>query len=321
MVRRRIAKEPTSQLAIWARRCALFSLAATVLVIVIVRAGWIELDPSLAAVTGALGIAGSRSCSRSAALVAIWRDGIEGLGPALLAIVIGALLLAYPAYLGARYIRTPAISDVTTDMTRSAAIRSGRALAAARHRRLSGCGRSRAPARRLSRYRAAADGDDSADRLRGGACRRQQAQVDGHPRPAAAGRTPRRADRGDRAHADPGLSRGRGGARSAAARMARASTCARRRATDSHDLGSNATRVRSLLEDIDDTVATLIEERKKPQAKTGAGQARRLSRPSDSGLRSRLDPRSPTRPRVTRSSRCASTERPAALVSRGLSPV
>ena len=39
MARRRLADEPTSRLAVWARRCAFFSLAATVLAIVIVRSG------------------------------------------------------------------------------------------------------------------------------------------------------------------------------------------------------------------------------------------------------------------------------------------
>ena len=34
-----------------------------------------------------------------------------------------------------------------------------------------------------------------------------------------------------------------------------------------HDLGSNAARVRSLLDDIDDTVAVLVEERKKAPPK------------------------------------------------------
>ena len=85
MVRRRIAKEPMSRLAIWARRCALFALAATVLVIVIVRKEWLELDPSVAAVTGALGIAGFSILLALAALVVIWREGIDGLGRALLA--------------------------------------------------------------------------------------------------------------------------------------------------------------------------------------------------------------------------------------------
>ena len=112
MVRRRIAKEPLSRLAIWARRCALFSLAATVLVIVIVRAEWIEVDPSLAAVAGALGIAGLSILLAVAALVVIWREGIDGLGRAVMAIIIGAALLAYPTYLGLKYVRTPALIEI-----------------------------------------------------------------------------------------------------------------------------------------------------------------------------------------------------------------
>jgi hypothetical protein len=48
-------------------------------------------------------------------LVGVWRHGIEGLGAALTAILIGVVLLAYPAYLGARAARLPEIADITTD--------------------------------------------------------------------------------------------------------------------------------------------------------------------------------------------------------------
>jgi uncharacterized protein (DUF1499 family) len=49
------------------------------------------------------------------ALVSVWRHGIEGLGAATAAILIGVALLAYPAYLGTKALRLPAIADVTTD--------------------------------------------------------------------------------------------------------------------------------------------------------------------------------------------------------------
>jgi uncharacterized protein (DUF1499 family) len=52
-----------------------------------------------------------------AAFVVIWRQGLEGLGHALLGLFLGILLLAYPAYLGTRATRLPQISDVTTDTT------------------------------------------------------------------------------------------------------------------------------------------------------------------------------------------------------------
>ena len=56
MPRRRIADAPLSRLAVWARRCAFFSLAATIISIVIVRSGFLEIVPALATVAGALEI-------------------------------------------------------------------------------------------------------------------------------------------------------------------------------------------------------------------------------------------------------------------------
>ena len=66
MARRRFADEPTSRLAIWARRCAFFALMATVLSVLIVRSGILELVPALATFAGALVFAVSASCWRSA---------------------------------------------------------------------------------------------------------------------------------------------------------------------------------------------------------------------------------------------------------------
>jgi uncharacterized protein (DUF1499 family) len=50
-----------------------------------------------------------------ASLVGIWRHGIEGFGAALTALAIGLALLAYPAYMGVLAYRLPQISDITTD--------------------------------------------------------------------------------------------------------------------------------------------------------------------------------------------------------------
>src|SRR5947208_1411526 len=44
MLRRYIPEEPTSRLAIWARRMALFSLAATILSILVLRSGLLEIQ-------------------------------------------------------------------------------------------------------------------------------------------------------------------------------------------------------------------------------------------------------------------------------------
>ena len=56
MVPRHIHSEPTSRLAIWARRIAGFALVASILAILIVRSGLLN-RPALATFAGALGIA------------------------------------------------------------------------------------------------------------------------------------------------------------------------------------------------------------------------------------------------------------------------
>ncbi len=115
MARLRFTDDPTSRLAIWARRLALFALAATLLSIIVVRSGFLEIEPSLATFGGALVFAALAILTGLAAFVTIWKDGLNGLGHAVLAIAIGGLLLIYPGYLGVKAYRLPAISDVTTD--------------------------------------------------------------------------------------------------------------------------------------------------------------------------------------------------------------
>lgn len=115
MARRRIVEEPMSQTALWARRLALFALVASILSIIIVRSGLLEIQPALATFAGALGFAGAAILLAFAAFVVIWRQGLDGLGSALLALFIGIALLAYPGYLGIQAYRLPPITDVVTD--------------------------------------------------------------------------------------------------------------------------------------------------------------------------------------------------------------
>ena len=115
MARRRIAEEPASRLAIWARRLAVFSLPVVMLAIIIARAGLLEIEPVLATFAAALAMAVIAILMALVALGSVWRHGIEGLGAATTAILIGIALLAYPAYLGSKAFRLPAIADITTD--------------------------------------------------------------------------------------------------------------------------------------------------------------------------------------------------------------
>lgn len=115
MARRYVHSEPTSKLAIWARRTAAFAFVATFLAIIIVRSGALEIKPALATFGGALAIAIVALLLALAAFVVIWMEGLAGMGAALSAMAISLLLLAYPAYLGVRAYRLPWIYDITTD--------------------------------------------------------------------------------------------------------------------------------------------------------------------------------------------------------------
>ena len=115
MARRRFTEDPTSRLAVWARRFALFSLVAVMLSIIIVRSGVLEIEPALATFGGALAFAVLGILLGFAAFAVIWVHGLGGLGYALSAIGIGFMLLAYPVYLGYKAYRLPAIADITTD--------------------------------------------------------------------------------------------------------------------------------------------------------------------------------------------------------------
>ena len=115
MARMRFADDPPSRLAIWARRFAFFALVATLLSIIVVRSGFLEIEPSLATFGGALVFAVLAVLLGLAAFVTIWKDGLSGIGHALLAIGVGTVLLAYPGYLGLKAYRLPQIADVTTD--------------------------------------------------------------------------------------------------------------------------------------------------------------------------------------------------------------
>src|SRR3984893_4819718 len=107
--------EPVSSLASWARNLAVFSVVAVSLKKIIVRCGFLEMKPAVASFFGALACAGLSILVGLAAFVAIWQNGSRGMSRILLAFLIDAVILAYPAYLGLQYRKLPAIHDITTD--------------------------------------------------------------------------------------------------------------------------------------------------------------------------------------------------------------
>src|SRR5713101_5109668 len=115
MARRYIHSEATSRLAIWARRIAGFAFVASILAVIVVRSGLLEIKPALATFAGALAIAGIALLVAMAAFIVIWMEGLAGMGAALSAMAISLALLAYPAYFGLKAYRLPWIYDITTD--------------------------------------------------------------------------------------------------------------------------------------------------------------------------------------------------------------
>ncbi len=107
--------EPVSVLATWARRLAVFAAVTAIVSVIVMRFGFLEVRPALATFFGALACAGLSILASLAAFAAIWHNGSRGMGRILAALLINALVLAYPAYLGYRYQRSPAIHDITTD--------------------------------------------------------------------------------------------------------------------------------------------------------------------------------------------------------------
>jgi len=107
--------EPVSSLATWSRNLAIFAVVAVVVSILIVRFGFLEMKPALATFFGALGCAVLSILVGLAAFAAIWQNGSRGMGRILLAFLINALLLGYPAYLALQYRKLPPIHDITTD--------------------------------------------------------------------------------------------------------------------------------------------------------------------------------------------------------------
>ncbi len=206
MARRRLSEQPTSRLAIWSRRIALFSLAATLIAVIVVRSGALEIVPALSTLGGALVLAILAILLAFGAAVSIWKDGVGGVGEAVTGLLIGRGADRLSAL--SRRQSLPAAGDLRRHhrSDRPAAVRGDRAAAPARCQSGHLCRplHRRAAARRLFRHRARSHHRVAARGLRRRAQGHRQAPVAcGRCAAAAGDGAARRPDRGDRAHADP----------------------------------------------------------------------------------------------------------------------
>jgi uncharacterized protein (DUF1499 family) len=276
MVRRRIPEQPVSRLAVWARRLALFSLAATLIAIVIVRSGALDIVPALSTLAGALVLAVVAILLAFAAGVAIWREGITGIREAATGLIVGAALIAYPLYLGVKAYRLPAIYDVTTDPIDPPRFE---AIARLRPRDANPVNYAGLYAAEQQREAYAdiepdvtdASPQDAYDVALKVVTKRKWRVVDARPPQAmpardglieAIARTPILGFRDDV------VVRVRAAPEGARIDIRSASRYGR------HDLGTNAARVRSLMDDIDDALSAPVAEKKQPEAKPAQAAGR-----------------------------------------------
>ena len=75
----------------------------------------VPMKPAIATFFGALGLASLSIVIGLAGFAAIWQNGTRGMSRILVAFVIDAAILAYPAYLLLQYRKLPPIHDITTD--------------------------------------------------------------------------------------------------------------------------------------------------------------------------------------------------------------
>src|SRR5687768_17456087 len=111
MVRRLTVEEPPSRLALWSRRLTLFALAVALIAVVLVRGGFIEAAPGFVVLSGAFALAALGILLALPAFIVIWVHGNPGFGKAFAALLLGAAVLAYPAYIAARGYGAPMLVD------------------------------------------------------------------------------------------------------------------------------------------------------------------------------------------------------------------
>lgn len=271
MARRPLHDEPTSKVATWSSRLGLFAFAVAALSIIIVRSGLLEIVPALATFGAALVFAGLAILLAFGAFIVIWRQGLSGLGRALLGLFLGLALLAYPAFLGTRALRLPPISDITTDTAnpprfdvlarlrpRGRTDYPGPAVAALQHTAYPDIVPLELDVPTKAAYDAALALVTKRKWYIGDARSPTLARRDGLIEAVA--RTPIMGFRDDVVIRVTPIGQGTRVDMRSASRFG------------NHDLGANASRIRSLLEEIDDTVSSVPEPRSLPEKKALPGK-------------------------------------------------
>ncbi len=117
MIRRRLYVEVrVSKLATWSRRIAIFAVPVVLIAIAMHRLSRVEYDVAITTLLAGYAVAALALLVAICAFVAIWNEGLRGLGRALTAAIIGVLIIGWPLVTVGRSATLPPIVDITTDV-------------------------------------------------------------------------------------------------------------------------------------------------------------------------------------------------------------
>jgi uncharacterized protein (DUF1499 family) len=114
-MRRLIIEEPVSRPAKWSPIVAWFALAVTVIAALMIRLGRVDYAAGFAALGTGLALALVAVLLSILAFIRIWQEGRRGLGSAAKGLVLAILILAYPGWFAVKAVTLPKINDITTD--------------------------------------------------------------------------------------------------------------------------------------------------------------------------------------------------------------
>lgn len=106
-----------SRLAPIAERLAWGAVAVIAVAILATRSGQVPAQAGIAVVTLGVVLAAASVAVALVAGIEIWRHGRLGLGRLFRALIVSALLLAWPAWLASKALRLPSLTDISTDIS------------------------------------------------------------------------------------------------------------------------------------------------------------------------------------------------------------
>lgn len=131
-----ILEEPVSRAAQWSVRLAWFALAVTLIAVALLRWQAVELVPGLVSLAAGLALALAAVALSVLAFVRIWSEGRRGVRSAVAGLFIAVLILGWPGWQVAKALTLPAITDVTTDVENPPAFSRTRAVLESRRGRI-----------------------------------------------------------------------------------------------------------------------------------------------------------------------------------------